>query len=136
VIKNTILFILLVLSLFIGVGQVFGARALADLKPGVSTNLKCTLHNNLKISWSAVETANMYELDRRVVNGGWGNHYNGRNLEYEDTNLPSDKELEYRVRAKNENGWGPWSEPLAFRTTPIFKDINFELYEYKITPRR
>ncbi|MDA2920710.1 OmpA family protein [Desulfobacterota bacterium AH_259_B03_O07] len=131
------LFIALALTFSFGAGQVFDTIALADQKPGEPMNLTGVMHdNNLQITWDPVTTATIYELDGRVVGGGtWASQYQGNERIFEDTRPPSDKELEFRVRARNENGWGAWSESVVVRTPPIFKDIYFDFEEFVITPR-
>jgi outer membrane protein OmpA-like peptidoglycan-associated protein len=135
--KQTGLFIALVLTLFLGVGPLFGTILLADERPDKPMNLTCIMHNNiLLVTWSPEATGTKYELDRRPMRGGtWARQFLGPDTKYEYTDPPFDKELEFRVRAKNGSGWGPWSESIVFRTPPKFKGIYFDFNKDVLTPR-
>lgn len=72
---------------------------------------------NIRISWDAVEAAAGYdiEVDGSIID-------NGNNTSYLHDGLNPNTQCTYRVRAKNENGIGSWTEMLTKTTLPATPD--------------
>lgn len=75
------------------------------------------------LAWTAAGTAcppiTGYEIDRRIGAGAWATiaNVNGATLTHNDPGLANCATYDYRVRASNAVGWGPYSN-IASVTTP------------------
>ena len=77
----------------------------------------------IKLSWPAPDTDEPitgYRLQFRVVAGGpdtgwldFTNPHQGNFPRFEANNVPQSKRFAFRVRARNEAGWGQWSQPFS-----------------------
>jgi hypothetical protein len=80
-------------------------------QPGVPQNLAYDMGSG-QFSWDAVDTATSYQLAYRAIGSNdWEEAYKGA-----DTSVtfdPGNGEWEFRVRARNEHGYGDWSVLIA-----------------------
>ena len=62
------------------------------------------------VSWTSVESADSYTLQRNINNSTWETVYTGLNLSYQDT-IPSGSSVQYRVCATALGQTGYYSDP-------------------------
>uniref|UniRef100_A0A182KBS4 Fibronectin type-III domain-containing protein n=1 Tax=Anopheles christyi TaxID=43041 RepID=A0A182KBS4_9DIPT len=73
----------------------------------------------LKLAWQRRSPCEEYTLQMNDDQGyGYRNVYNGMDTQYECTGLRRASTFQFRLRAENDNGRGPWSEEVVFRTLP------------------
>lgn len=89
----------------------------------------------LKFAWPAPESDEPitgYRLQYRVVSGGpdtgwvdFGNPHEGNIPRFEAHRVPQSSKFAFRIRARNKNGWGPWSKAFSeLETQPSTLDSN------------
>uniref|UniRef100_A0AAG5CX22 Fibronectin type-III domain-containing protein n=1 Tax=Anopheles atroparvus TaxID=41427 RepID=A0AAG5CX22_ANOAO len=73
----------------------------------------------LKLAWQRRSQCEEYTLQMNDDQGyGYRNVYNGMDTLYECVGLRRASTFQFRLRAENDNGRGPWSEEVVFRTLP------------------
>ncbi|XP_053662447.1 fibronectin type-III domain-containing protein 3a [Anopheles marshallii] len=73
----------------------------------------------LKLAWQRRSSCEEYTLQMNDDQGyGYRNVYNGVDTLYECSGLRRASTFQFRLRAENDNGRGPWSEEVVFRTLP------------------
>uniref|UniRef100_A0A182T753 Fibronectin type-III domain-containing protein n=1 Tax=Anopheles maculatus TaxID=74869 RepID=A0A182T753_9DIPT len=73
----------------------------------------------LKLAWQRRSPCEEYTLQMNDDQGyGYRNVYNGMDTLYECIGLRRASTFQFRLRAENDNGRGPWSEEVVFRTLP------------------
>uniref|UniRef100_A0A182P942 Fibronectin type-III domain-containing protein n=1 Tax=Anopheles epiroticus TaxID=199890 RepID=A0A182P942_9DIPT len=73
----------------------------------------------LKLAWQRRSPCEEYTLQMNDEQGyGFRNVYNGIDTLYECVGLRRASTFQFRLRAENDNGRGPWSEEVVFRTLP------------------
>jgi predicted phage tail protein len=75
--------------------------------PGISSPASSTT-GLYTVSWNSVATAESYQLEEQVNGGGWVAQYDGTMLTRYMSQRPS-ATYQYRVRACNASGCGPYS---------------------------
>uniref|UniRef100_UPI0004868A55 fibronectin type III domain-containing protein n=1 Tax=Anaerovorax odorimutans TaxID=109327 RepID=UPI0004868A55 len=106
---------------------------------GIPSNIVIERKNtSINIIWNSVENATGYDIkvDGEVIN-------NDNNTNYEHINLIPETEHTYKVRAKNSNGAGDWSEEIIAKTVTeltvpqnivtVKSDISIKLLWDKVT---
>ncbi len=73
------------------------------------------IDSNINFSWQSVPSSERYDL---IVKRSWNNEivYQKQNIagtQYTLTNLGTGR-YQWNVRAGNDQGWGPWNEPMFF----------------------
>lgn len=98
--------------------------------PATPENLSAVADTtNIQISWDAVEAATGYdiEVDGNIID-------NSSSTSYVHDGLNTNTKCTYRVRAKNENGAGAWTEMLVKTTLPDTpKNLVLDPASYAIT---
>lgn len=91
-------------------------NAPAQLAPPTLRHASAT---TLKLAWQRRSPCEEYTLQMNDDQGyGYRNVYNGMETLYECVGLRRASTFQFRLRAENDNGRGPWSEEVVFRTLP------------------
>jgi len=99
--------------------KVLGGIKGADVEaPGLITGLAAASTNGaVRLTWDAVNIAiaSEYEVQRATTaDGPWTTvRDNLDGGEYEDTGLAKDTTYYYRIRGRNNNGWGDYCKPVS-----------------------
>lgn len=95
-----------------GCGNVSPAvTVVVDLRPQSAPTLTAPTYNpssSYTVSWTSVTTATSYEVQESGSSGVWGALYSGANLSVGVSGHTTGT-YNYRARACNANGCGPWS---------------------------
>ncbi|XP_050085299.1 fibronectin type-III domain-containing protein 3A isoform X2 [Anopheles aquasalis] len=87
-------------------------------QPAAPTLCQATA-TTLRLAWLRQADYDTYTLQMNDDQGyGYRNVYTGRETEYECLGLRRASTFQFRLRAENDNGRGPWSEEVLFRTLP------------------
>lgn len=90
----------------------------APTQPAPPT-LRHATATTLKLAWQRRSQCEEYTLQMNDDQGyGYRNVYNGMDTLYECVGLRRASTFQFRLRAENDNGRGPWSEEVVFRTLP------------------
>ncbi|XP_040169387.1 fibronectin type-III domain-containing protein 3A-like isoform X2 [Anopheles arabiensis] len=90
----------------------------APAQPAPPT-LRHATATTLKLAWQRRSPCEEYTLQMNDDQGyGYRNVYNGQDTLYECIGLRRASTFQFRLRAENDNGRGPWSEEVVFRTLP------------------
>lgn len=83
---------------------------IAEVPPPSALNIPSLIMqgNPISISWSAVDGADGYILERNADNGGWTQVYSGANTSYEDT-AGTWTTVQYRVKAGVDGTYGDYT---------------------------
>uniref|UniRef100_A0A182NED3 Fibronectin type-III domain-containing protein n=1 Tax=Anopheles dirus TaxID=7168 RepID=A0A182NED3_9DIPT len=96
----------------------FGTVGNAPAQPSPPTLRQATA-TTLKLAWQRRSPCEEYTLQMNDDQGyGFRNIYNGMDTLYECSGLRRASTFQFRLRAENDNGRGPWSEEVVFRTLP------------------
>ncbi|MDE0183571.1 MAG: fibronectin type III domain-containing protein [Caldilineaceae bacterium] len=125
----------------IGAGAIATASAMPmSTVPGIPTGLGTTSTGptEIRLSWTAVDGAASYELQRRTNGGDWGDPMDaGSDPSYIDMELTPSTTYDYEVRAKNAAGTSEWSAVVTAATTaptaPEMPTLNASAGADKIT---
>ncbi|ETN64451.1 fibronectin type-III domain-containing protein 3a [Anopheles darlingi] len=87
-------------------------------QPAAPTLCQATA-TTLRLAWLRQADYDTYTLQMNDDQGyGYRNVFTGRETEYECLGLRRASTFQFRLRAENDNGRGPWSEEVLFRTLP------------------
>uniref|UniRef100_A0A182QIP9 Fibronectin type-III domain-containing protein n=1 Tax=Anopheles farauti TaxID=69004 RepID=A0A182QIP9_9DIPT len=96
----------------------YGTVGNAPAQPSPPT-LRHATATTLKLAWQRRSPCEEYTLQMNDDQGyGYRNIYNGMDTLYECSGLRRASTFQFRLRAENDNGRGPWSEEIVFRTLP------------------
>uniref|UniRef100_A0A182VV06 Fibronectin type-III domain-containing protein n=1 Tax=Anopheles minimus TaxID=112268 RepID=A0A182VV06_9DIPT len=85
----------------------------------IPPTLRHATATTLKLAWQRRSPCEEYTLQMNDDQGyGYRNVYNGVDTLYECSGLRRASTFQFRLRAENDNGRGPWSEEVVFRTLP------------------
>ena len=79
-----------------------------DFTPIIEVPLIAMQGNQIAISWSAVDGADGYILERNADNGGWTQVYSGANTSFEET-VGTWTSVQYRVKAGVDGTYGDYT---------------------------
>ncbi len=88
-----------------------------EIKKPTKPTLKkvSNIDGNVKVTWGAVEGADLYRVYRMVSGGEYEYIGSTSNTSYTDKKAPAGKTCRYRIKAKNEAGYSEYSASIAIK---------------------